>query len=195
MILSVWFDLDGVLVDSDEHVERIIQQEFGIPFKHAHYYASNQNLPPHVHKRVRECFGDPAVLGAARANLGAQHVLRNLSKYCQVGILTLRPPDERSLAHTYSQCLSLFGIEPVMVWGKDNRSGIDAKIEALRELGVNVYIEDHLENANRIADELCPCYLVEKNYNQGDISPYVIRVPSLLEFEEAILQKIIGRAA
>lgn len=187
--LSVWFDLDGVLVDSVGLVERQIEREYGIPFRHYHYTAEPHTLPDDVKRRIRELYRDTRLLSLAPATSDAQHVMTVLGGWCRVGILTSRPSDDEAARHTFNQCLRNFDIEPVLV------PNPRLKPAALRTIMADAYVEDCLENANEIAAAGIKTYLLQRLYNQGDTHENVIRCSSLLNVEEAIMAEIQRRHA
>lgn len=50
------------------------------------------------------------------------------------------------------------------------------KAERARELAIRIFLEDQLSNANMLAEVCERVFLLDRTYNQGEVSPNVIRI-------------------
>jgi len=188
-VKQVFFDLDGVLIDSPGTVENEVMLQTGHPFQCTHYNPNECKEYPEVSRALAmSLFLDTQFLSRIHTDAITQEALKILYLFTEVGIVTARPQDEDSKAATYLQCAREFPFLPWLPYITTSKE----KPALLKKLGADYYIEDCLDNANAIAAAGIPCFLIEKRYNQGHRAEGVIPVDNLLQAVHEIITKVIA---
>lgn len=118
---------------------------------------------------------------------GAIEAIQELSKKCDLAIVTMRPPETEPVTRMLlEQFPPVFqGIHFIGSWS--GLPGIKNKADICKEIGASLFIDDSLHNAEIISAAGIPVLLFNANWNQREaLPPLVKRVFSWGEILEDI---------
>lgn len=162
-------DLDGVIVNFHLTMQNFVTQHFGHPLDWSRY---DMGLSLEQYRDIYDLMVDDGQMLHAHPYEGAVGWIATCPD--EIVYITRRRPGRPHTTREYllrahtKLWLLRSGILREVVFTQD-------KVKACQEHGIDVMTEDYLPDAIKI-DRVCPCYLINRPWNQGD---YPRRVNSL----------------
>ncbi|MDP3874906.1 MAG: hypothetical protein Q8Q22_00080 [bacterium] len=119
---------------------------------------------------------------------GAVEGIKKIKQYHHLSIITARPEElkDKTLEWLNQHFLGMFdNIYFVNHYGSDQRRN---KGEVCNEFGVEIFVDDSLENVDDVANFGIPALLFDAPWNQGEVKPPITRVYSWDEIVEILLK-------
>ena len=163
--MIVGLDLDGVLNDVHQWIYQDVKNKFGIDFFWDEADLSKLSVPKKVISFIKtKCFGNPSYMNnipATEEAIECVERLKGVSEIDKVYIVTGRSSSPAMVAQTEAWADEWFqgSIDGVFFSGYK-------KGNFLKNLGVELYVEDMLEQAINVVDTAIHCYLIDKPYNK-----------------------------
>lgn len=170
--MHLGIDLDGVLGDILEISIGALNAYFGrnLTVEDAWDYDLSKvyGLSP---EQVRDFFAVRQDLLEEMAPMpGARQCIERLYQRCRITIITARPPFQEDLTRAWLARHGFLYHDLVMVGSHDKR-------EACRRAGIDLFIDDRLENALMLASEGLPVILFAAPHNRvPELPPGVVRL-------------------
>lgn len=144
--------------------------------------------PEEEHRRVLEFFATK-FHDEAEAVIGAYDALKKLNEAYEVVIVTGRPESARDVTLEWlsKHFLGLYREVHFTSHYDSDHSKRRKKSDIVKELGINIFIEDALHFAADVAESGIPVFLIDTPWNQGETPPNVTRVYSWDEILEKLL--------
>lgn len=118
---------------------------------------------------------------------GAQEAIKYLAEQYTLVIVTAKPEDvkektllwlERHYPNTFDQ---------VYFTGQHHGNGKKkSKVEICKEIGIEIFIDDHIDNAKNISKEGIPVLLLDAPWNQEEVPYPIVRVRTWKEIVDQI---------
>ena len=188
--MIIGFDLDDVILDFHGVLHPYHNQRFGTNFQKEHFTSW------HVHEvwgcskedaadRILEFYESPEHWEAQPME-GAVEGVKNLKQFHDLHIITAKPEDlkERTLEWLDKHFPSVFsGVHFANHLGNGPRR---SKGEITNELGIEIFVEDSLKNAEDVSSHGIPVLLFDSPWNQAEVEPPITRVRSWDEIVEIL---------
>lgn len=180
----VGVDLDGVIADIVAQLVRFSRIEYDLHLVPSEFRSENiETCTPIKAEQLRRLFCEPKFFKTMRLIQGARQALtRLLAAGYAVHMVTDRfwypgiHDDTRNWLAT-----RLVRVNSLTFARKTEKQSV------ARELGIRWFIEDQRSNANLLS-EVCGVFLIDHSYNRGLLAPDVLRVKTLQEAVEAIVE-------
>ncbi len=182
---KIAFDIDGVVADTMSAFLRIAQNEFGVEGirrEHITSYWLEDCLPMDediIKAVIERILKDPFGIGLTPMDK-AVDVLQRLSEHGPLKFVTARPvraPIEEWLRKELNP-VPLDRIQVIATGRHEIKAGV------LKEMGIDCFVEDHLETCRSICKAGLKAIVYDHPWNQGD-TPY-LRVRNWQEIEDLI---------
>lgn len=188
MIIGV--DLDDVLMEFNEAMCRFHNREYGTSYQPSDVTTYNiENIWGCSWEEARERIGafyespDHAATLPVR---GAKEALTCLKQKHKLYIVSAKPESLRAQTELWLEKYfnNLFdGVHFTNhVFGDTKKS----KVDVCAELGIEIFVEDSMDNARNISESGRPVFLLDRPWNQGELPPGVTRVYTWSEIERSI---------
>ena len=164
--IKVALDLDGTITDVHSFIKNDVYCRFGISFDWDESDLSKLSIPKKALSFIKsKCFGNPSYMNSIPPTEDALEQierLKGLSEVEKVYIVTGRSSSPVMVAHTEAWVEEYFGklIDGVFFSGYK-------KGKFLKDLGVDIYVEDMLEQAMEVCEHDITCFLINKPYNHS----------------------------
>ncbi|MBX4181736.1 hypothetical protein KW807_02635 [Candidatus Parcubacteria bacterium] len=112
---------------------------------------------------------------------GAIEAITELAKHNKLHILTASPGDMKEEIETWLKKHFEDKFSSIHFMKKNIFDSRRSKKDVCKELGIEVFIDDALHNAEDIAAGGIPVYLLDNPWNQGETGPLIKRVHSWKE--------------
>lgn len=184
----VGVDIDGVLAAYPDSYIKFVNQELGTNFNPANTsdydIGRALGLPKEIQEELKDKYRQTGQKRFIPVLPGAKEFLERLRKEgYTIVLLSARPYKQyrRIFADTQEWLNNNGLVHDAILWDEDKCKRL------LREFGrdrVEFFVEDHLENANQIAELGVPVYLFNRPYNVGkDTHNFVTRVETFNEIK------------
>lgn len=188
---TIGIDMDDVLIDFNESLFRYHNEKFGTNYKREDATTYKvEDLWGYTVEKTRELLNDFYYSDHHNEALpveGAIEAIEHLSKNNSLHIVTARPSLIKSETHVWIDKHFKDSFKDIHftckdIFDQDKRM----KSDICKELGIELFIEDSLENAMSIAGIGIPVFLIDTPWNQGELHPLVTRVKTWKEIIEKI---------
>ena len=190
--MTIGFDLDDVLLDFRESLHRYHNYRFGTDYKRHQFRENlaemwNCSMEEEI-KRVFNFYQLPEHWNSLPVD-GAVDGVKKLRQSHNIFVITAKPEElrEKTLEWLDRHFPQMF--DGIHFTNQYHGSGLKrAKGEICRELGVEVFVDDTLDNVTDVADFGIPALLLDAPWNQGEIKSLVTRVYSWDEIVEILIE-------
>jgi uncharacterized HAD superfamily protein len=188
---NVGVDLDGVIADIVSQLVRFSRSEFDLRLVPSEFRSENiEACTPIKTEQLRKLFCEPKFFQTMRAVHGARRSLMQLiAAGHAVHIVTDRfwyPQIQDDTRKWLSN--RLIRVNSLVFARKTEKQSV------ARNLEIGWFIEDQRSNANLLS-EVCRVFLIDQPYNQGLLAPDVLRVKTLQQAVDAVVDDFTPRAA
>ena len=164
--LIIGIDLDGVLCDCHSWIQHDVKNKYGIEFNWDESDLSKLSIPKKVLSFIKsKCFGVPQYMNnlpPTEEAFEALERLQGVSEVEKVVVVTGRSSNPVMVASTKAWIEEYFPGLISEVYFSGYKKG-----KFLKDLGVDIYIEDMLEQAIDVVDNGITCFLLDKPYNHS----------------------------
>ncbi|PIP55788.1 MAG: hypothetical protein CO183_00770 [Candidatus Zambryskibacteria bacterium CG_4_9_14_3_um_filter_42_9] len=191
--MNIGFDLDDVLLDFMNSLIPYHNNVFGTNNEREHFknndIASIWSCTKEEEiQRVFDFFASPEHLQASPIP-GAVEGIRNLKEHHNLSVITARPEElkEKTIEWLEKHYANMF--DGIYFTNQYHGSGPKrSKGEICHELGVNIFVDDILENAEDVVSFGIPVLLFDKPWNQAEVRSPITRVRSWEEIMKILSQ-------
>jgi len=184
-------DFDDVLSDFNDAIVVFYNTKYGTSYTRDHIttYALEDTwgcTQEEAHKRIADFYHTEEHQKTLPVH-GAVEGVTALSTHNTLYVVTARPHGfrERTLLWLEKHFPNIFkGVHFTQAYLGDKNAR--NKAEICKELGIELFVEDSLKNARRIAEVGIPVFLIDTPWNQGEPHPLVTRVQSWEEIVKTI---------
>lgn len=182
---KIGFDIDGVVADTMGAFIKVAKNRFGYSLKKeditTYYLGHCLNIPTGiVDEIIRQLLDDPFGVGLEPIE-GAREVLLRLASLGSPLTFVTARPDFRSIEKWLLTILSEIGKNSIRVIATGKHS---AKLSVVKELGLNSFLEDHLETCEELFQNGINSIVFDQPWNRASNS--LQRVYSWVDFQELI---------
>lgn len=180
--MTIGFDLDDVLLDFTNELHSYCNRYYNTNYERAHF---KQNLAEmwdcskeEEIKRVFDFYQSLDHWNALPIN-GAVEGIKNLRQWYNLFVVTAKPEGlkEKTLEWLDQHFSQMFdGVHFTNQYHGDGPKR--TKGEVCKELGIEFFVDDSLENANDVANLEIPVLLFNAPWNQAEVQPPITRVHS-----------------
>ena len=180
---TVGVDLDGVIADIVTQLVRFSRSEYDLRLVPSDFRSENiETCTPIKTEQLRKLFCEPKFFQTMRAIQGARRsLMRLVAAGYAVHIVTDRfwyPQIQDDTRRWLSN--RLIRVNSLVFARKTQKQSV------ARNLEIGWFIEDQRSNANLLS-EVCRVLLIDQPYNQGLLAPDVIRVETLQQAVDALM--------
>lgn len=171
--MRIGVDIDGVISDSYPLWLKELNQHYGrnIPFVDDYNMHLSFNVAPEEMNEFFEANVE-RLLMMPEAICGAKEGIETLLKDGhEIIYVTARTLDQEDFTAQWFKLKGIYHNQVVF-------TGFDSKLDAVKQWGIEVFIEDYQENAKVIAEYGVPVFLLDATYNQEELSPGITRCHS-----------------
>lgn len=188
---SVGVDLDGVIADIVTQLVRFSRNEYDLRLVPSEFRSENiETCTPIKAEQLKKLFCDPKFFQTMRAIQGARRSLMQLTAQgYAVHIVTDRfwyPQIQDDTRKWLSN--RMIRVNSLVFANKTEKEAV------ARNLEIGWFIEDQRSNANLLSD-VCRVLLIDQPYNQGLLTPDVLRVKTLQQAVDAVVHNFIPGAS
>lgn len=182
---TIGVDLDDVLLNFNDSFLLFYNENYGTTYARAdvtHYHVEkiwdvDQEL---LQERLHDFYHSEHYKNVQPV-VGAIEAISKLAENNKLHIITSSPKDVKEKIHIWLETHFGESFETIHFTRKSRFDQRRDKGEMCVELGINVFIDDHPDNALAIAQKGIPVYLLDTPWNQGEMGPLVKRVYSWSE--------------
>ncbi|MED4781277.1 5' nucleotidase, NT5C type [Brevibacillus choshinensis] len=181
-ILTIGIDIDGT-VTSPSSIVPLMNESFGKDLRYEDCYEYNL---ANVYKITDEEFDKWLELNGERlydeapVHGNADHILRTWHPQFKLVYISAREARHRDVTINWFSRYNIPFHDVDLVGSHD-------KLSAAKKWGVDLFLEDRLENALQLSEALqIPVFLFDTPYNQSELPPLVHRVTSWDEVQEKV---------
>jgi len=190
--MIIGFDLDDVLLSFQDTMRQYHNETYGTNYTREQDNTWNlwerwNCTPEESVKRVRDFFAHESH-HAAPPLPGSVDAIRALKQNHEFCIITAKPESFKEKTEEWLEKHFPNMFDKLVFTNAFHGDGKKRKkSEVCNELGVQIYIEDAMHNAQDVADNGIPVFLMDSPWNQGELpSPLITRVFSWDEIVEKI---------
>jgi len=189
----IGLDLDDVIIDFNEGLMHYHNALYGTSYtrKDITSWALENTWGCTTNEAIQRVydFYHSEEHGRCPAVRGAVDMIHQLSVVYSITVITSRPENVRELTTNWlnQHVPDILGEIHFLGHYHGPESRRKSKGEVCKELGVGLFIEDSLANAENVAEQGIPVLLFDKPWNQGDLPPNTIRMYSWEGIREMLL--------
>ncbi len=183
---SLGIDIDGVIANTQPLIIAELNDYFNKTYTINDFYKITPEKAYNIDRKQLHSFiaeRELKLIQSVRPVDGAVPAIQKLGKRCQITIISARTP---GFYDQTTQWLKINGIK----YDKVVLLGNHDKRKACLEEGVQLFIEDSLNNAIQVSSCGIPVFLFNATYNQGDTPPLVQRVYSWREIINSLEKRL-----
>lgn len=185
---KIGIDLDDVLLNFNDPFLNFHNENFGTTYRREDITNFNVEeiwgIPTETLRDRLSQFYDTHHHESAPPIEGAVEAIKELSKNNKLYIITSSPQTAEGKIRIWLKKHFGEAFEEIHFTKKDISSERRNKGEMCRELGLELFIDDHPDNAEKISAIGIPVYLFDTPWNQGEVGPLVKRVRTWSEIVE-----------
>lgn len=191
--MTIGFDLDNVLLNLNDALCLYHNTTYGTKYEKEHMTSFELNevwncTKEEAIKRVFDFYQSPEHWNALPVN-GAIEGIKNLKQYHNLHVITAKPEELKDKTSKWLNKHFPQMFDGIHFTNYYNGNGPKrTKGEVCRELNIEFFVDDFLENVNDVSSLGIPTLLFDAPWNHGEINPPIRRVYSWDEIVEILLE-------
>ena len=181
--MRIGIDIDGVVSDSYEFWLGELNRHFGRNITridnydiHTVFGVSREAMNDFFEDNTEHLFSNTKPFRGAKEGIEAL-----LREGHEVIYITARTPEEREVTLRWLRKHEVPHLEDRVLF-----TGFGSKLGLVRQWGIKAFVEDYLENAKMMAAVGIPVFLLDADYNQGELNENVVRCYNWRDVVEGI---------
>jgi len=180
----IGFDCDEVLANFHIALEKFVHLKYGsrrYSLDEITSYHETQKLwgcsPEEAGQRILEFYDDPTGLIGISPVAGALEVINKINLYHRMVVITLRPPSTEEETRKWFDIYFPNIFEDIFFLGGRFSKKPRSKGEVCKEIGVDVFVDDHIKYIKSVSEVGIPSLLFDRPWNRNEgLPPLTTRV-------------------